>query len=313
MTVHAFRKVTLAVGAACLVSYAPPAATGQDWRGMGRIQGSVVDAEGHPIPGASLAARNTERGGGMTIKSDAKGRWVLGGVSAGTWELDIEAEGYQAKKISVNLPAEAARLAPITVPLEKAAPRGGGSGLGAAAARAEEAYKAERWAEARQEYEKLLAQQPGLAGVVEQQIGFTYIKEKNFAAAVEHLDKALAADPSNQKARAIAAQAAFEGGMVDKARALLAELDESAITSPDVFFNMGVNFFNHGDADEAIGYFGKAIRIDPSYVDAYYRRALAYLGQQKTAAARADFLKVIELQPDSEMGTMSRKALEQLK
>ena len=66
---------------------------------MGRIQDSVVDAEGHPIPGASLTARNAERGGGMTIKSDAKGRWVLGGVSAGPWELDIEAEGYQTKKI----------------------------------------------------------------------------------------------------------------------------------------------------------------------------------------------------------------------
>jgi tetratricopeptide (TPR) repeat protein len=85
--------------------------------------------------------------------------------------------------------------------------------------------------------------------------------------------------------RAIAAQAALEGGMMDRARELLAGLDESKITNPDVFFNMGVSFLNAGQTDLAIEYFGKAIKVDPSYVDAYYRRALGYLGQGKTAEA----------------------------
>ena len=53
--------------------------------------------------------------------------------------------------------------------------------------------------------------------------------------------------------------------------------------------------------------------MDPSHVDAYYRRALGYLGQGKTAEAKADFQKVVELQPDGEMATMAKKALEQIK
>ncbi len=48
-------------------------------------------------------------------------------------------------------------------------------------------------------------------------------------------------------------------------------------------------------------------------MDSYYRRALAYLGQGKSAEAKADLQKVVELQPDGEMSAMAKKALEQLK
>ena len=99
---------------------------------------------------------------------------------------------------------------------------------------------------------------------------------------------------------------------MDRARQYLAALDETKITNPDLFYNMGVNFLNAGETADAIAYFGKTIALDPKHVDAYYRRGLAYLGQGKTAEAKADFQKVVELQPDGEMATMSKKALEQL-
>jgi tetratricopeptide (TPR) repeat protein len=70
--------------------------------------------------------------------------------------------------------------------------------------------------------------------------------------------------------RAIAAQAALEGGMIDKAKELLAGLDESVIDNPDVFFNMGVNFLNANHVPLAIEYFGRAIKLEPSYVDAHF-------------------------------------------
>jgi tetratricopeptide (TPR) repeat protein len=184
--------------------------------------------------------------------------------------------------------------------------------LQAAAEKAEAAYKAGRYDEARAEYERLLALRPDLAARVNQQIGFSYIQEKRYDKALEYLEKVLADDPTNAQIRAIAAQAALEGKMLDKARELLATLDDSKITNPDIFFNMGVDFLNAGQIPLAIDYFGKAIRVDPSHVDAYYRRALGYLGQGKTAEAKADFQKVVELQPAGEMATMSRKALEQI-
>jgi tetratricopeptide (TPR) repeat protein len=288
-----------------------PTALAQDWKGNGRIEGFVTDEAGKPLADVTIQVECAERGGGTTLKSDKKGHWVLGGVVACGWKFDFAAEGYETKKVTIPLSAEAARLKPVTVPLKK--PAGPPPELQAAAAKADAAYQAGRFDEARAEYLKLLALRPDLAATINQQIGFTYVQEKQYAKAVEYLEKVVAADPTNASIRAIAAQAALEGRMLDKARELLAGLDETKITSPDIFFNMGVNFFNAGETTDSIDYFGKTIKLDPAYVDAYYRRALACLGQGKTAEAKADFQKVLELQPDGEMATMARKALEQLK
>ena len=290
------------------------AARAQDWRGAGRIEGYVQDESGQPIVDATLKAFCAERGGGTTIRSDKKGHFVLGGVVGCHWAFDIDAAGYEPKKISINLPGESARLAPLKVPLKKATGAAAAAPeLQAAAASADAAYKEGRFADARAEYEKLLALRPDLAPTIHQQIGFAYVQEKDYPKAVESLEKVLATDPQNAQVRAIAAQAALEGRMIDKGRSLLAGLDESKIASPDVFFNMGVNFFNAGEIADAITYYGKTIAKDPAYVDAYFRRGLAYLGQGKTAEAKADFQKVVELQPDGEMGTMAKKAMEQIK
>jgi tetratricopeptide (TPR) repeat protein len=295
-----------ALGLALLASSVPA----QDWRGNGRFEGLVTDESGKPLVDVTIKADCPERGGGTTLKSDKKGRWVLGGVVACSWNLDLSADGYETKKISVDLPGEAARLKPVSVSLKKSGPS---PELKAAAEKADAAYKAGRFEEARAEYEKVLAAKPELGPMVNQQIGFSYIQEKQYEKAVEYLDKVLAVDPANAQVRAIAAQAALEGRMVDRSRQLLALLDETKITNPDVFFNMGVNFLNAGETADAVGYFGKALKVDPAYVDAYYRRALGNLQLGKTAESRADFQKVVELQPDGEMASMSRKALEQLK
>ena len=303
----------LAAMAACLTPAVAVPALAQDWRGAGRIQGSVVDESGQPIQGATLKATCAERGGGTTIQTNKKGEWVLGGVVGCNWAFDVSAPGYETLQIAIRLPGESARLAPVKVPLKKAKEAGPSPELRALASKADDAYKEGRFADARAEYEKLLVARPDLAATIHQQIGFAYVQEKQYAQAVASLEKVIAADPQNAQIRAIAAQAALEGRMVDKGRALLAGLDESQIQSADVFFNMGINFFNAGETADAIGYLGKAIAKDPAHVDAYYRRGLAYLGQGKTAEAKADFQKVVELQPEGEMTAMAKKALESLK
>jgi tetratricopeptide (TPR) repeat protein len=298
------------LAASLLASFAiAPFAFAQDWRGTGRIQGVLTGEDGKPIENATVKANCAERGGGTTVKTDKKGRWVLGGVVACGWDLDFEAEGWETQRVTVRLPGESARIPLVEISLKRSGPP---PELKAAAEKAEAAYKAGRFEEARAEYEKLLAARPDLAPTIHQQIGFSYVQQKQYPKAVEYLEKVLAADPANDQIRAIAAQAALEGRMIDKGRQLLAGLDETKITSPDVFFNMGVNFFNAGEVKDAIDYFGKAIQRDPTYVDAYYRRALACLGQGRTVEAKADFQKVIELQADGEMAAMARKALEQL-
>jgi tetratricopeptide (TPR) repeat protein len=100
--------------------------------------------------------------------------------------------------------------------------------------------------------------------------------------------------------------------MLDEGRQLLAGLDDRAVDGPDIFYNMGVAFLNAGATEEAIEYFTKAIARDATYVDGYYRRGLAYLQLGEQEGCKADMRKVVELSPDSEMGTMAQKAIESL-
>ena len=88
-------KAILAALAACLTLVAARPALAQDWRGVGRIHGTVVDETGKPVEGASLKAHCAERGGGTTIKTNKKGEWVLGGVVGCNWAFDVSAEGYE--------------------------------------------------------------------------------------------------------------------------------------------------------------------------------------------------------------------------
>jgi tetratricopeptide (TPR) repeat protein len=302
------RCAALLLGAAL----ATPAAA-QDWKGMGRLEGKVLDADGAPIAGATVKLEREGYGDGTTVKTDKKGRWALGGIAAATWNADIEAAGYQPRKISIPLPSESARLKPVEVKLEKAAAAGPPPEVREALERAEAAYKERRFAEARAEFEKLLALRPDLAITIHQRIGFTYIGEKQYAKGLEHLQKVIDAEPGNAVIRGIMAQAALEGGMLERGMELLAGIDDSAITNPDLFFNIGVNLVNAGRQEDAIVYFTKAVTLDPAYADGYFRRGLAYLGVSKMAEAKADFNKLLELKPEGPEADLARKALDQIK
>lgn len=288
-------------------------AQAQDWKGMGRLEGKVLDAQGAPIAGASVKLEREGYGDGTTVKTDKKGRWAIAGITAATWNADIEAPGYALKKISIPLPSESARLAPVEVRLDKAAPAGPAPEAVQALEKGEAAYKAGRFAEARAEFEKLLALRPDLATTIHQRIGFAYIQEKEYAKGLDHLQKVLDAEPANATVRGIMAQAALEGGMLDRGMELLAGIDESSVTNPDLFFNIGVNLVNANKPEDAIGYFTKAVTLDPAYADGYFRRGLAYMGVGKMAEAKADFNKLLELKPTGPEADLARKAVEQIK
>ncbi len=299
------------IGIVVAGAFAVPAAA-QDWKGMGRMEGRVTDASGAPLVGVSVKLELPERGGGTTLKTDKKGRWAVGGIAAGTWHIDLELEGYTSRRVSATLPAESSRLAPLEVKLEKEATGGTSPEAARALDEAEAAYKAGRFADARAQYAALLALRPDLAPRIHQQIGFSWIQEKQHARAVEELEQVLAAEPDNAQVRAIAAQAALEGGMAEKGRQLLAGLSEGVIKDPDAYFNIGVNFVNAGLTEDAVSYFTKAISLDAAYVDGYFQRALAYLKLGRTAESRADFEKVLALAPDGPQAPLAQKALQQL-
>jgi tetratricopeptide (TPR) repeat protein len=306
------RTRSLVIGLVASVSFFANAEA-QDWKGQGRLEGKVLGPDGTPIAGATVKLENPARGGGPTIKTDKKGKWAYLGLVAGTWNLDVEAAGYATKRVSIALASESERMNPVEVRLETAGPAPAPPEVLEAVRKADEAYKAGRFAEAQAEYEKLLALRPDLATTIHQQMGFSLIQQKKYPEALEHLQKVLDADPTNVQIRVITAQAALEGGLIDRGLAMLKSVDEGAVKTPDIFFNAGVALINANRPEDAIVYFGKSVALDAAYADGYFRRGLAYLQLGKTAEARSDLQKFVELAPTGAEADLARKALAQLK
>jgi tetratricopeptide (TPR) repeat protein len=286
----------------------------QDWRaGTGRLDGKVLDESGQPIAGAVVKLELPGRGG-TELRTDTKGRWAILGLTGGEWSVELSAEGYKALHTTLSV-SEQSRRPTHEARLERAA--GAATSVSPdvrqALASAEAAERDGRLADARAEYERLRLLRSDLSSRIDQQIGLTYVKQNDYARAFEHLGRALAADPDNVPLRAAAVQAAFEARKLEEGKAMLVSLEPVRVDSPDIAFNLGVGLLNAAATAEALPWLSRAIALDASYVDGYYRRALANLQLGRSTESRADFTKVVELAAGTPQAEMARKALEQLR
>ena len=302
------KRILISFAAAVIATHAVSA---QDWKGMGRLFGKVTDPEGKPVAGATVKLDCPSRGGGTEITTDKKGQWAFQGLAACTWNVDIKAAGLSTKSITVPMASEQAKMLPIDIRLEK--PQGPPPEVTEALKAGDDAFKAEKWAEARVAYEKFCALRPDLAPQLYPRLARIYAAEKNTDKALEFLQKSMDADPANQQMKFIAANAAMDAGMADKALLFLATIDDTKVTNGDGYFDVAVGFLRKSDSTNAANFFSKALAKDPKIADAYYWRGIAFIQQNKLAEAKADMQKALELDPTGPTGEKAKKALDQLK
>ncbi|HVL66231.1 MAG TPA: tetratricopeptide repeat protein [Vicinamibacterales bacterium] len=274
-------------------------ASAQDWRGMGRVGGKVVDdATGEPIAGVTVKATLARAGNrGPESKSNAKGDWAIGGVAGGEWGLDFIKEGYETKSISVGI-SESGRIPPMEIRMTKKAPPkpDANEELKAKLTDAAAKMNAKQFAEARKIYEELVAQYPDVKQF-RPLIARTYYEEGNKAAAIEQLRKALEQDPESVEVKMLLGNTLMEAGKEDEARQVLATIDESKITDPAMLINPGIELINDKKHAEAVAWFDKAISRFPQHPDAYYYRGIAYISLGKAQEAKADLEKFVSIAP----------------
>ena len=78
-------KVLTLTGLAVLTAlFSVTGATAQEWRGMGRVGGKVVDEAGKPVEGVAVKAMMSRAGNrGPESQSNANGEWAVGGIAGG--------------------------------------------------------------------------------------------------------------------------------------------------------------------------------------------------------------------------------------
>lgn len=65
----------------------------------GRVTGAIRDGSGAVIPGAQIAARNTETGAAYPAASNTEGVYVLYPLPPGAYSIAVEAPGFRAERI----------------------------------------------------------------------------------------------------------------------------------------------------------------------------------------------------------------------
>ena len=101
-----------------------PTVSSAQFRGLGRITGTVSEEGGAPMGNVTVRATLTGEEGVIEEKSDDKGTWAVAGVAKGEWHLTFQIAGYVPVGAKVMLPAELARVAPISITLKKVSSKG---------------------------------------------------------------------------------------------------------------------------------------------------------------------------------------------
>lgn len=318
----------------------------QAYRGNGRLQGVVLDPDGKPIAGAKVTLFSLKtQSGPPSITTDKNGKWAILGLVNGSWNVDIEAEGFVPSRGAVEV-SEFQRIPPLKKTLERAvevpaqevpvtkpgvsqeavdAVNAAQSLLDEAEGRTlslepmTEERRKKLYGDAAVQLEKALTLIPEDADnaktlvQMRQLLAQAYYKTGDLKKSIELLKSVAAASPENIGVRMLLANLLLEDGRLDEGRAALAEVPESAMPDPTAYINVGILFMNKSQQQDAYGYFDKAVNMNPNRGESYYYRGLAQLQMQKLKEAKADFEKVLALSPESSEAKDAQDLLKQFK
>jgi tetratricopeptide (TPR) repeat protein len=318
MSLPLFRTALAALAAAAL---ALPAAA-QDWSGRGRLNGVVLDEADKPIAGATIRLRieSSPEQGPPDMQTDKKGKWSYLGLLGGPWTVKVVAEGYVPSEgivkvnefqpnplVSLKLRrATAAEIAAVVDP--KLAEAQG------AIERADVFLRQRNAPAARAEYEKAL---PLLEGanrqIVQRKIALCWSAEGNDEAAVTTLEASLAEAPGDADTLRLLVDQLVAMGRNDEANTYIAQMAQGGGSlDPNTLLNMGINLLNDSKDEEALAKFEQVVSMRPDWADGYYFRGRALLVLGRLAESKADFQKVLDLDPNNQYAEDCREFLKSL-
>lgn len=318
-----------------LLTVAGVPAWGQEWAGKGRLQGVVKDESGKPVQGAKITLRkggdrvDPAVDGPAAITTDKNGKWSILGLAGGGWGILIEKEGFMPSegKVPVNEFAIAQPL-PVTLrvpPREviQKAQEQSAAGLAKASIERANALLAEsKYAEARAAYQEGMAklqedkntqQDPSIQVSLQRAVADTYYRENKVDQAIETLKQSLTLAPDDPATLQLLVNLLVGANRESEAQTYMAKLPQGTKVDANTLLNIGIKSFNDGKMDQALNEFNRVVQENPDLPDAYYYRALVFLNQGKSAEAKADLQKLLQIDPDNKYAKDAKEFLKDLK
>jgi len=292
----------------------------QEAQGNSRVDGWVKDKNGQPIAEATVEL-SREKGGRSSVKTNKKGYWAVPGLAEGAWDIEVSAPGYETRKVSVRV-SEATRIPPVEIQLDPAAAPVAAPVAGSSSEVAQEVRTAieegnrllgeKKYRDARAQYEKALAVVPANPALLKG-IAQTYIGEGNRGQAIEVLRKIRELEPNDADNKLLLALLLLEEGKLEEGQAILGQLPSGTLKDPLLSIKIGILLLNRNDFAQAQAAFSKAIELDPSRAEAYYYRGISYWKAKRSAEAKADLKKYLDLAPEGNEAKEAREILQTLK
>jgi len=283
----------------------------QEHIGKGRINGNVVDENGHPLEEVLIVVENLKYKTKLQDYSNKKGNFAVAGMGTGQWRITASKQGYASSYIDMNI-RQLRKNPPITFTLKKIT----GSETLVADEDSLRLYdkgdiliKEEKYDEALRIFEEFLAKYPEIYQV-HLNIGTCYLKKGKLDKAEAEfklvLDKTLekSGDYKKDPQVSLPAFAGIGEVYIQKEDFLTAQkyFSQALEISPEdetAAYNVGEIFFSHQKIDEAIKYFELAIKIKNDWSKPYRKLGYVYLNKGDFNNSLEYFNKFIEIDPEN--------------
>lgn len=302
------------------------AAAAQAWAGRGRLSGTVQDAEGNPVEGASVQL--TFGGAGPeAVSTNGKGRWARAGLGGGNWDVLVSKPGYVSTTHSALVQEYAAPADRVF--LKTTLEVGAASATDGSAAALDDGEAAQAAREQLEQGNALLgagdfegaiqvftgaldALPDGGKAAVLVAVAQAQVQLERDDEALASLERALTLAPSNVDALRLMSRRLTALGRGDEAQAYLDRMPEDQRADPEILVREGVALYNTNDFEGAIAKLDAAVAAAPDWSEAYYFRGLSNMAGGNNAAAAADFRRFLELEPEGEKAEEAKQFAEYL-
>ena len=88
-------------------------------RGLGFVQGKIVDDKGAPLPDVKCVASLPRVGDKLDTNSNGKGEWKIVGMAHGEWDIACDKPGYMRGGAKLVLETELSRVSSVTIKMAK--------------------------------------------------------------------------------------------------------------------------------------------------------------------------------------------------
>ena len=231
--------------------------------------GQVLDIQKNPLSGVEITLRDAATSRSYSIKTNAKGEFMLAGLPHGVYAVVFKKDGYAPKEDEWRFETPQDTLKKVEIPPVTLVSE-------------EQIQEAQRLKE--------------MQGVVKE--AADKIGQKNFDDAITLLKGALEKNPEDINARYLLGLSYSRKKMHPEAIDVLTQVIQSSPKFPPAYFELAICYQQQNELDKALEFYQKTMDLDPNNADAAYNSGLILFGKSRVDEALALFEKALSLRPD---------------